>query len=56
MSRKTVAGVSRRLNEVQRMVEVQANDARQYDEYLRRQNKMLNQLLNHLDNPKERRQ
>ena len=56
MARQTVASVSRRLNEVRRMVEVQANGARQRDEQLQRQNEMLNRLLNRLDNPKERRQ
>ena len=56
MLRQTVAGISRRLNKVRRMVEVQANNARQRDEKLQKQNEMLNRLLNHLDNPKERRQ
>ena len=56
MARQTVASVSRRLNEVRRMVEVQANGARQRDEQLQRQNEMLNRLLNRLDNPEEQRQ
>ena len=56
MPRQTVAGVSRRLNEVRRMVEAQANGARQRDEQLQRQNEMLNRLLNRLDNPEEQQQ
>ena len=56
MPRQTVVGVSRRLNEVRRMVEVQANDTRQRDQQLQRQNEMLNRLVNRLDNPEEQRQ
>ena len=56
MARQTVVSISQRLHQVRRMVEVQANDARQRDEQLQRQNEMLNRLLNRLDNPEEQRQ